>query len=142
MSDTERVSDVMTTNIISVPPDASIYEVAEVMRVNDIGDVLIFDGDAIVGVITDRDLVVRVLASGLDPDTTRAADAGTLSVVSVPTTADVHTAVRVMRQAAVRRIPVVNADGRVEGIVSLGDLAVTQDPDSALADINAAPPNL
>lgn len=136
------VSDVMTPVLVSVPPDASVYRAAEAMRENDIGDVLVMEDSQVHGVVTDRDLAVRVLANQLDPANTTVADVCSREVVSVPPTAQVGVAIGLMRDQAVRRLPVISDDGRAHGIVTIGDLAVTQAPQSALADISAAPPNV
>lgn len=136
------VSDVMTPAMITVTPDTTAFEAAEAMRDNHIGDVLIMDNGRVVGLLTDRDLAVRVLANRLDPASTLAADVASPDVVAVPPDAEVSAAIRLMRDRAVRRLPVVGPDGNCHGVLSIGDLAVTQDPTSALADISAAPPNV
>jgi CBS domain-containing protein len=111
------------------------------MRANDIGDVIVTDDNGgICGILTDRDLVVRLIAEGRDPRATRIGDIASRDLASVTGDEPVERAVQLMREKAVRRLPVVE-QGRVIGIVSIGDLAVERDPDSALADISAAPPN-
>lgn len=137
----ETVADVMTSDVISVASSASAYEAAELMRDHDIGDVLVMDNGSVSGVVTDRDLVVRVLADHMDPGSTTVAEVSSDDVVSVRPDAPVSAAVQLMRDRAVRRLPVIGDDGQVQGMLSIGDLAVSEDPTSALADISAAPPN-
>jgi CBS domain-containing protein len=130
----------MTAGVAAVRPDASLVEAAQLMRAQDIGDVLVADGDLLVGVVTDRDITVRAVAEGADPLTVNAETVCTPDPVCVGPDDEVATAVRLMRRHAVRRLPVVE-DGRPLGVVSLGDLAISQDPESALADISRAEPN-
>lgn len=134
------VADVMTSPVRTMAPEATLREVAEVMRESDVGDVIIAEGDHPVGIVTDRDIVVRCLATGSDPQTTSARSICSSTMVSVPPQSGVSDAVRKMRDDAVRRLPVVE-DDHVVGIVTMGDLAVEIDRDSALADVSAADPN-
>ncbi|GGQ18454.1 CBS domain-containing protein [Streptomyces roseolilacinus] len=136
----QLVREVMTAGVAAVRPDASLVEAAQLMRAQDIGDVLVADGDLLVGVVTDRDITVRAVAEGADPLTVNAETVCTPDPVCVGPDDEVATAVRLMRRHAVRRLPVVE-DGRPLGVVSLGDLAISQDPESALADISRAEPN-
>ena len=133
------VQDVMSTNLVTCPTNTSIAEAARMMRDRDIGDVLVTSDGRLRGIVTDRDLVVRCLADGDNADATidRACSE---DLVTVPASADITEAVRLMRERALRRLPVVE-DGRAVGIVTLGDLAVDQEPNSALGDISAASPN-
>jgi len=138
----ERISDVMTPNPQVLPESTTGREAAEAMRANDIGDVIMTDDNGkVAGILTDRDLVVRVIAEGRDPRATRIGDIASRNLASVAPDDAVGRAVQIMREKAVRRLPVVEK-GKVVGIVSLGDLARDRDPDSALADISAAPPNV
>ncbi|RIQ17877.1 CBS domain-containing protein [Jiangella rhizosphaerae] len=131
----------MTREVVAVPVAASVADAARAMRDHDIGDVLALDEGLVWGIVTDRDLVVRVLAEGMDPDATTVADVCSGDLVTVRPGDDAGRAVELMRSAAVRRLPVVDDQGRPQGVVSLGDLALASDPRSALADISAAPPN-
>lgn len=133
------VSEFMTSAPIVLDAGGSIQAVAQAMSDQDIGAVLIQDGTRLAGLVTDRDLVVRGLAAGHGPDTP-VRQVTSKMVVAVGPGDSVATAVQVMHEEAVRRVPVVY-DGAPVGIVSIGDLAVTLDPDSALADISAAEPN-
>jgi CBS domain-containing protein len=111
------------------------------MRDNDIGDVLVVRNGKLHGIVTDRDLVVRVVAAGLDPERTNLDDICSAQVVVLAPDDSVNDAIHLMREHALRRLPVVGDDGKPLGIVSMGDLAVLRDPESALADVSAAPPN-
>jgi CBS domain-containing protein len=135
------VREVMTPDPIVLDGGASVAEAAKAMKTHDVGDVLVrCDGDRY-GIVTDRDLVVRCLADGGDaPRRKRLDDVCSKEIEALEPGADVSEAVRLMEEKAIRRIPVVE-DGRLVGIVSLGDLAIVRDPDSALGQISAAPPN-
>jgi CBS domain-containing protein len=136
----EKVGDVMTTMPIRVDPETSVGEVAALMREQDIGDVLVMEGERLLGIVTDRDIVVRVLADQQGPATAVRA-ACTLDVVVVGRGDSIDKAVRLMRENKLRRLPVV-ADERVVGVVTLGDLAQVREPESALGQISAADPTL
>ncbi|MEV3988104.1 CBS domain-containing protein [Streptomyces sp. NPDC049837] len=136
----QLVRDVMTPGVAAVRPDASLVEAAQLMRAQDIGDVLVADGDRLLGVVTDRDIALRAVADGADPLTVNAVSVCTPDPVCVAPDDEVASAVDLMRRYAIRRLPVVE-DGRPLGMVSIGDLAVSQDPHSALADISRAEPN-
>ncbi|MFJ8357938.1 CBS domain-containing protein [Streptomyces sp. NPDC093984] len=133
------VREVMTPGVVAVLPDASLVEAAQLMRAEDIGDVLVAEDGHVVGVLTDRDIALRAVADGADPLTVSARAVCTPDPVVVGPDDPVSTAVDLMRGHGVRRLPVVE-DGRPVGVVSLGDLAVAQDPTSALADISRAEP--
>jgi len=138
----DNIQDVMTDSPCAVNLTASIAAAARAMRENDIGDIIVLDGDRLYGILTDRDIVVRGLAEDKDPGTTAVGEICSRDITTVRPTDSVGSAVRLMRERALRRLPVVDAGGIVVGIVSLGDLAVERDPRSALADISAAPPNI
>jgi CBS domain-containing protein len=137
---TQYVRDVMTGDPVTVEPLTSVTAVARLMRDRDLGAVLVTEGDRLRGLVTDRDLVVRSVAEGGDPEQTTVAGACSDDVVTVRSDEELDHAVRLMREHAVRRLPVVD-DGRPVGIVSLGDLAMERDPESALGDISVARPN-
>lgn len=137
----ERIHDVMTTNPETLPESTTVREAAEAMRANDIGDVVVVDDNGkLSGILTDRDIVVRVVAEGRDPRTTRIGDIASRDLTAVSPDDPVDRAVQLMRDKAIRRLPAVDK-GKPVGIVSIGDLALDRDPGSALADISAAPPN-
>jgi CBS domain-containing protein len=132
------IREVMTPMPVTLPKTASILEAAQVMRDEGIGDVLVVDGERLTGVITDRDIVIRCLADTADPSRWTVGDAATAEVLTLTPDSTIDEAVALMRQQAVRRVPVVEGN-RPVGIVTLGDLAQDQDPTSALSDISAAP---
>ena len=145
---TRCVKDVMTPGVVAVRPDASIAEAAQLMRTQDIGeaahflgcDVVVADGERVVGVLTDRDITVRAVADGRDPQGVSAASVCTPDPLVLAPDDPVSTAIRLMREQTVRRIPVVE-NGLPVGVVSLGDLAEDRDPGSALAGIIGAEPD-
>lgn len=137
----QQIQDIMTKQIHSVPDDAPLLEVARMMRDQRIGDVLVTKRDGtLCGIVTDRDIVVRADAAGKSLDQTKVGDICSQQLVKVAPTASIEEAVKVMRDNAIRRVPVVS-NGNAVGIVSIGDLARHQDPSSALAQISTAAPN-
>jgi CBS domain-containing protein len=136
----QPIRELMTPNPVSMPGTASVHEAARAMRDADIGDVIVIEHHQVCGIITDRDIAVRVVAEAKDPAATALADICSHSLLTVKSTDSVEHAVRLMRIHTVRRLPVVE-EGKAVGIVSLGDLAVERDPDSVLGEISAAPPD-
>ncbi|MBB6121888.1 CBS domain-containing protein [Nocardiopsis algeriensis] len=134
------IADVMSTSVRTVTPDATLREVAEIMRDSDIGDVIVAEGDNLVGIVTDRDIVVRCVAEGGDPATRTAGEVRSSQMVTVPPQSGIRDAADTMRKNALRRLPVVEGE-KVVGVVSMGDLAEVADQDSALADVSEAEPN-
>ncbi|GHC67857.1 oxidoreductase [Streptomyces cinnamoneus] len=134
------VKDVMSAEVATVLPETSLAEVAQLMRDQDIGEVVVASDDFVVGVITDRDITVRAVADGADPLALSAGSVCTPNPVVIGPYQPAGQAVALMRQYAVRRLPVVLED-RAVGVVSLGDLALERDPHSALADISRAAPD-
>jgi CBS domain-containing protein len=134
------VSDVMTRDPETVEVSEPVVEAARRMRDADTGDVIVLDNGRVVGVLTDRDITIRVVAENKDLSTPvgEACSASDLQTVGPDTSLD--QAVQLMRDNAIRRLPVVEND-RAVGIISLGDLAIELDEDSALADISAAAPD-
>ena len=133
------LKDIMTANPVTCTSDATIQDVARLMDERDIGDVILMDGDSIAGIVTDRDIVIRGLAQGLD-GTASVSEVCTTDIVTLSPSDDVSKAAKLMADKAIRRLPVVEG-GRPVGIVSLGDLAQERDPNSVLADISSAPPD-
>ncbi|MFI2411008.1 CBS domain-containing protein [Streptomyces sp. NPDC018947] len=136
----EYVRDVMTPGVVAVRPDSSLVEAALLMRARHIGDVVVADGQDVVGVLTDRDITVRAVADGLDPMAVSVRTVCTPDPLTVSPGAPVADAVTLMREHAVRRLPVVE-NGLPVGMVTLGDLAEAHVPGSALADIGHARPD-
>lgn len=136
----QSIQEVMTPNPKTYPATTSIADAARAMRDNNIGDVLVERGGAVCGIVTDRDIVVRAVAEDRSPSEVCLADICSGELTALAPTDSVDDAVQLMRENALRRLPICD-DGKAVGIVSLGDLAVERDPRSALADISAMPPN-
>ena len=136
----QLVRDVMTPYPVTLPVTASLVEAALAMRDFDVGNILVLDNGQVCGIVTDRDIVVRGIAAGNYPATVTLVEICSRDLTTLSPTDRVEDAVSLMRDKAIRRLPVVEG-GKSVGIVSLGDLAVERDPHSALSDISAAPPN-
>src|SRR3954470_10213536 len=137
MADTIR--DVMTSDPKTVEADATVQDVAQIMDKEDIGNVLVVENGDVQGIVTDRDIVVRVVAKGEGPDAS-VREAATTDLETLSPHASIEHAIQKMEQGTARRLPVVE-DGKPVGVISLGDLAEARDQDSALADISSASPN-
>jgi CBS domain-containing protein len=118
-----NVRDVMTTRPRAVSADTPLSQVADLMATEDVGAVPIVDGDRLIGMVTDRDIVVRVVAKGKDPRGMRAAEASSQELVTVGPDQDLDEALRLMAKNQVRRLPVVEEDGKLVGIVAQADVA-------------------
>ena len=136
----QQAKDVMTPGAVTCGVRDTVADAAQVMRRESIGDVLVMDNGRLCGMVTDRDIVVRVIAEGRDPGTTTLGDICSDDVVTARPDEDANHVVQLMTERAVRRIPIVD-DGNVVGIVTMGDLAVERDERSALGAVSAAPPN-
>jgi CBS domain-containing protein len=119
-----QVFEAMTHEVVSVLPQTSIVDAAMVMKTLDVGPLPVVADGQLVGVITDRDIAVRATAKGFDPRTTEVDMVMTRQVVACREDDDVRTAARLMQEAQVRRLPVVDHSGDLAGIVSLADLAL------------------
>jgi CBS domain-containing protein len=135
----DTIREVMTENPSTVEASATVQDAAQLMDKEDIGNVLVVENGEVQGIVTDRDIVVRVIAKGNGPDAS-VREAATTDVQTLSPGDSIEDAIKQMEQGNVRRLPVVD-DGKPVGIVSLGDLAKAKDQDSALADISAASPN-
>ena len=136
----QSIREVMTESPELVSGDTTVVDAAKLMRDKDFGGVLCADGEELKGFLTDRDIAIRAVAEGRDPSSTTVGEIASRDLTTLSPNDSVDDAVRMMRERAVRRLPVVEG-GQAVGIVSIGDLAIERDPDSALADISAAPPN-
>lgn len=134
------VKEVMTKDPICVPATATAREAAQAMRDAGVGDVIIMRDGKLGGILTDRDIAVRAVAEGKDPNSVKVGEIASKDVQALSPKDTLDQAIKLMREKAVRRLPVVDGD-RPVGMVSLGDLALNRDPDSALAGISGAPPN-
>lgn len=119
-----QLIDLMSRDVEVIRPDATLIEAARKMRQRDVGSLPVCDGRRLLGMITDRDIVVRALAQGRDPSRTRVHDVCTERVLYAREDDDVRDVARVMESEQIRRMPVVDRNKRLVGIVALGDLAV------------------
>lgn len=140
MATTKTLRDVMSTNPVTLPASATLLDAAKRMRDDDIGDVIVLDGDRVAGIVTDRDIVVRAMAEGRDPQSCTVRDVCSSDVATLSPDDTIKRAVDLMKQKAIRRIPICE-DNEAVGIVSIGDLAIEANGEKALADISAAPSN-
>lgn len=130
----------MTTRLVTMDGNDTLTAAAQEMRDSAIGDVIVTNGDEVIGIVTDRDITVRGVAEGLDVNNTPLRQIVSQDVVTVSQYDDAVAAADLMRTYGVRRLPVLE-EGRLIGLVSLGDLAVEREPQSVLADISADEPN-
>ena len=137
---TQKVRELMTSALVSVQPSQPLTAAAQAMRDRGVGAVLVTEGGKLKALLTDRDIVVRAVADGKDMAKTSVAEVCSPDLVTVRPDDDADAAVRRMRERGVRRVPVVE-DGTPVGIVSIGDMAMERDEDSALADISVQAPN-
>jgi CBS domain-containing protein len=135
------VRDVMTKHVVCMQVETTLDKAGSVMRDQGIGDVVVVDGDRVIGLVTDRDIVVRAVAEGREPATTTLGSIVSRDLVAVQPDDTAQEAALLMRDRAVRRVLVLD-DGRgLVGILSIGDLAVEIDPESVLGGISEAAPN-
>lgn len=126
-----KVKEVMTPNVEFVRSDDSIQQAARKMEELNVGALPVVVGEELVGIITDRDIVIRSVAQGLDPEKHEVLEAVSEGVVSCSEEDDIETVSGLMRENQIRRIVVKNGQEKVSGIVSLGDLAVNIQKESA-----------
>jgi CBS domain-containing protein len=117
------IRDVMTSNPRTIAADKPVAEAAKLMRDEDVGLAPIVEGDRLVGTLTDRDIAVRVVAEGRDPQSTTVRDVASTDLVTIDPQQDLDEALRLMAQHQVRRLPVVEEDGRLVGVVAQADVA-------------------
>ncbi len=135
------VRELMTTEVTTLQVDTPLGTAAQLMRNRDIGDVVVADGAKLVGLVTDRDIVVRAIADGQDPATTTVGSIVSTDLVTVGPDDAAADAARLMRDRAVRRVLVLDEADTLVGILSIGDLAADIDPESVLGGISAAAAN-
>jgi CBS domain-containing protein len=134
-----QLREVMSGPVITVDPDASAADAARLMRDQDTGDVVIASDDRIQGILTDRDLAVRLVAEALDPNVS-VSEVCTNDPITLDVEDSIEQASQTMGEYSVRRLPVTEGS-RVVGFISLGDLTQYLDTDDTLADISQAAPN-
>jgi CBS domain-containing protein len=118
-----QLRDIMTHDVHCVPPETSLRHAAQKMKSWDVGALPICQNDKLVGVITDRDIAIRAVAEGQDPDSARVSDAMTPGLIYCYEDEDITEAAKLMEKKQIRRLPILNRNKRLVGIVSLGDLA-------------------
>jgi CBS domain-containing protein len=136
-----RVSEVMTRDVKVVAPGDSVRRAAQMMHELNVGVVPVCDGQRLVGMVTDRDITIRSTAAGKAPDKATVSEAMSTNVRWCFEDDDVQDVVRKMSDSQIRRIPVVNRDKKLVGIVALGDLATDQAPGAASALKNISEPS-
>jgi len=136
----QSIREVMTQSPEVVSGDTTVADAAKLMRDKDFGGILCGDSDQVSGFLTDRDIAVRVVAEGKDPSSTTVSEVATTDLKTLSPDDSVEDAIEFVRQHNIRRVPVVEGAKPV-GIVSIGDLAIERDEDSALADISASSQN-
>ena len=119
-----QLKEIMTHGVDVIPPDATVKEAAEKMKKLDVGPMPVCDGERLVGILTDRDITIRAVAEGRDPSMTKVRDVMTPEIVYCFEDQDVKDAAILMEEKQIRRLPILNHNKWLVGIVSLGDLAV------------------
>jgi CBS domain-containing protein len=130
-----KVREIMSTHVQRISSSAMVSEAAEKMRIFDIGALPVLEENKIVGMLTDRDIVIRAIATGLDPKMTVIKDVFTPNVFCCSQEDDIETAARIMEDNQVRRLVVLGDDNSVVGMLSLGDLALKTSVDHLAFEI-------
>jgi len=118
-----KVKDVMHRGVTWVEPGTSIKDVARMMRDDDIGSVPVGENDRLVGIVTDRDIICRGIADGADIATLTAGDVMSKPIIYCRAEDDLEQAVRIMEKNKIRRLPVIDNDKRLTGMLALGDIS-------------------
>jgi CBS domain-containing protein len=124
----KSIKDTMTSNPCSIDADKPVSYAAKMMRDEDVGLAPIVEGDRLVGTLTDRDIAVRVVAESRDPETTTVREVASTDVVTVDPEQGLGEALQLMAKHQVRRLPVVEEDGRLVGVVAQADVAQHAEP--------------
>ena len=135
---TKKCRDVMTENLVFAIPEDTVSDVAQLMKKEDIGPVLIVDNErskTLVGIVTDRDLAIKVVAEGRDPQSTRVEEVMTRKLITCYADEDVENAMKSMAQYQLRRIPVVGENMKLVGIISQADVATRVDEPEKTAEV-------
>jgi len=122
-----KVKDVMHKGVTWVSPDTAIGELARKMRDENIGSIPVGENDRLIGMVTDRDLAIKAFADGKDPATLTARDVLSGPILYCRSEEDIDDAVRIMEDHQVRRLPVIDENKRMVGMLSLGDIASSTD---------------
>ena len=119
----QSIKDVMSSDPCTIDADKSVAYAAKMMRDEDVGLAPIVEGDKLIGMLTDRDIAIRVVAEGQDPDQVTVREVASKQVVTIDPQQDLDEALRIMAKHQVRRLPVVEEDGRLVGVVAQADVA-------------------
>jgi CBS domain-containing protein len=119
----KNVQDAMTSNPCAIDADKPVSYAAKMMKQEDVGLAPIVEGDRLVGTVTDRDIVTRVIAEGRDPESTSVKEIASTNLVTIDPQQELGEALQLMAQHQVRRLPVVEEDGRLVGVVAQADVA-------------------
>jgi CBS domain-containing protein len=119
----QSIREVMTPNPSTIEPNNSVVEAARIMKREDAGVVPVTENGRLTGMVTDRDIAIRVVAEGKDPQSTTVSEVASTDLVTVDPQQDLDEALRLMAQHQVRRLPVVEEDGRLVGVVAQADVA-------------------
>jgi CBS domain-containing protein len=119
----QSIKDIMTSNPCTIDAEKSVAYAAKMMRDEDVGLAPIVEGDKLIGMLTDRDIAVRVVAEGRDPNQVKVAEVASKQVVTIDPQQDLDEALRIMAKHQVRRLPVVEEDGQLVGVVAQADIA-------------------
>lgn len=130
----KTVREVMTSKLCSIDTDKTVAYAAKMMRDEDVGIAPIVEGERLVGVLTDRDIAVRVVAEGRDPEQVKVTEVASRDLVTLDPQQDLDEALRLMARHQVRRLPVVEEDGRLVGVVAQADVA-QQGDDSRTGEV-------
>jgi CBS domain-containing protein len=124
----KNVQDAMTSDPCTIDAEQTVAYAAKMMRDEDVGIAPVVEGERLVGTLTDRDIAVRVVAEGKDPQTLKARDVASTSLITVAPEQDLDEALRLMADHQIRRLPVVEGDGRVVGMLAQADVAEEAKP--------------
>jgi CBS domain-containing protein len=119
----QRIRDIMTSNPSTIEPNTSVADAARIMKQEDAGVVPVTENGRLTGMVTDRDIAIRVVAEGKDPQSTPVREVASQNLVTVDPQQDLDEALRLMAKHQVRRLPVVEEDGRLVGVVAQADVA-------------------
>lgn len=125
------IRDIMSSDVQKAEPGTTLKDAAVMMKTRDIGSLPVCEGKRVVGIVTDRDIVVRAVAEGLDPGSTRVSDIMSKEIVGVREDSDVKEAEKIMQEQQLRRLPVMNAQGELVGYLALAKIARSEAPEDA-----------
>ena len=139
-----RIKDIMSRDVQVIHPDSVIQEAAGKMKTLDVGSLPVCDNRRLLGVLTDRDITVRAVASGRDPGTTKVSDTMTPELIYCFEDENIKEAAKLMERHQIRRLPILDREKHLVGIVSLGDLALETGDDKMSGEVleEISEPNL